>query len=196
MKYLYNLKPTVYTLAAQLAFCFCLRIGELRALKWEDYDEENSTIFIWHEIVEQSRDGKNRVAVDVSHTKTNTAEGRRLLFVSDEAKKVLRRLRELNGDKEYILNSSGKMPITTNHFNEHLRQYCAECGVRYLSSHKIRFYGATELYDAGVDPEQIRRVMGHTTLAMTEHYNRTNGKIIVDKEIWNKIFGSKKPDGD
>jgi integrase len=63
-------------------------------------------------------------------------------------------------------------------------------------AHKIRFYGATELYDAGVDPEQIRRVMGHTTLAMTEHYNRTNGKIIVDKEIWNKIFGSKKPDGD
>ena len=42
----------------------------------------------------------------------------------------------------------------------------------------------------------IRRVMGHTTLAMTEHYNRTNGKIIVDKEIWNRIFGSKKPDGD
>jgi len=50
-------------------------------------------------------------------------------------------------------------------------------------------YGATELYDAGVDPEQIRRVMGHTTLAMTEHYNRTNGKIIVNKEIWNKICG-------
>ena len=68
----------------------------------------------------------------------------------------------------------------------------------YYSSHKIRFYGATELFNAGVDPEQIRRVMGHTTLAMTEHYNRTDGNIKGDMKIWNSIFdtpgGSKKPD--
>ena len=78
---------------------------------------------------------------------------------------------------------------------EHLRQLCKTCGVKYLSSHKIRFYGATELYDAGVKPEQIRRITGHTTLAMTEHYNRTSGKIYVNKEIWNRIFGkNQKPD--
>ena len=93
---------------------FCLRIGELRALTWEDYDAENDTIFIWHEI--------------------------------------------------------------------------EEAGIRYLSSHKIRFFGATVLFNAGVDPEQIRRIMGHTNIAMTEHYNRTDGKINVDPEIWKKIF--------
>ncbi len=38
-----------------------------------------------------------------------------------------------------------------NRFNEHLRGYCKEAGVRYLSSHKIRFYGITSLYDAGVE---------------------------------------------
>ncbi len=78
--------------------------------------------------------------------------------------------------------------ITLNRFNENLKKYCEEAGIRYLSSHKIRFFGATELFNAGVDPEQIRRIMGHTNIAMTEHYNRTDGKINVDPEIWKKIF--------
>ena len=67
---------------------FCLIIGELRALTWEDYDAENDTIFIWHEIVDEAQNGKARVATDKPHTKTNTAEGRRILYVSDEAKQI------------------------------------------------------------------------------------------------------------
>lgn len=193
LKYLKNQKnQTVYTLAIQLAFCFCLRIGELRALTWNDYDEKSKTLLIWHQIVDQEKNGKMRCATDVPFTKTNTLEGRRLLFVSDEAARILSELRKINGNKKYILNSSGKMPISTNRFNGSLKSFCEKAGVRYLSSHKIRFYGATELFNAGVDPEQIRRIMGHTTLAMTEHYNRTDGNILVDKEIWDKIFGDKK----
>lgn len=72
------------------------------------------------------------------------------------------------------------MPITTNRFNAQLKKYCAEAGIPYYSSHKIRFYGATALFDAGVEPEQIRRIMGHTTIQMSEHYNRTRGMIKVD----------------
>ncbi len=183
-------KQTVYTLGVQLAFCFCLRVGELRALTWDDYNEESKTLYIWHQIVDRKKDGKNRVATDVPHTKTNTLDGRRLLHVTPEATRILSELRAINGDKKYILNSSGNYPITTQHFDERLRRFCNRAGVRYLSSHKIRFFGATQLFDAGVDPEQIRRIMGHTTLAMTEHYNRTNGEIQVDEEIWNRIFNN------
>lgn len=191
LKYLKELdKQTVYTLGVQLAFCFCLRLGELRALTWDDYNEENRTIYIWHQIVDRAKGGKNRVATDVPFTKANTHEGRRLLHVTDEAARILSKLREINGNKKYILNSAGANPITCQRFDEHLHDYCNKAGVRYFSSHKIRFFGATQLFDAGVDPEQIRRIMGHTTLAMTEHYNRTNGTIQIDKEIWNKIFNN------
>ncbi len=190
LKYLSSRKQTVYILAIRLAFCFCMRIGELRALTWEDYDKENHTIFIWHQIIETAENGKKRICKDVPHTKTNTIDGNRLLNVSDEAANIIEELRKINGDKKYILNSTckGLMPISTNRFNKNLKKFCEACGIRYLSSHKIRFYGATELFNAGVDPEQIRRIMGHTTLTMTEHYNRTDGKITIDKEIWNRIF--------
>ncbi len=188
-----NKKQSVFTLAVRLAFCFPLRIGELTALTWKDYNEKNRTIHVWHQIIYESKNGKNRVATDVEHTKGNTADGERFLHVSNEGAEILEQLRQINGKKKYILTATrGINPISLNKFNEHLKEYCSEAGVRYLSSHKIRFYGATELFNAGVDPEQIRRVMGHTTLAMTEHYNRTNGKINIDEEIWNKIFDDPK----
>lgn len=43
-------------------------------------------------------------------------------------------------------------------FYEHLRGYCKEAGVRYLSSHKIRFYGITSLYEAGVEERVIQKI--------------------------------------
>ncbi len=109
--------------------------------------------------------------------------------MTNEAAEILGELRKINGNKKYILAATKvDTPITLNRFNENLKKYCEEAGIRYLSSHKIRFFGATELFNAGVDPEQIRRIMGHTNIAMTEHYNRTDGKINVDPEIWKKIF--------
>ncbi len=180
---------TVYTLAIRLAFCFCIRIGELVALTWDDYDEKNRTIHIHHQIVHLAKNGKKRTTEDVPHTKTGTHEGNRYLYVTDEAVEILALLREINGKNKYILTGNHTdSPILANNFNLHLKHYCNEAGIRYLSSHKIRFFGATQLFNAGVDPEQIRRIMGHTTIAMTEHYNRTDGKIAVDKEVWSRIF--------
>jgi len=190
--YLNTVKPTVYSLAVQLALCFPLRISELTALTWDDYAPDEDKITVSHEIVFTAENGKRRVAHDVPHTKSNTAEGIRSIPVSDEAKIIFEKLRQFNGDKKYILNSSGngKKPIGVNNFNRHLKEFCEKCGVKYYSSHKIRFFGATELFNKGVEPEEIRRIMGHTTLQMTEHYNRTDGKSNIDMTKWNKIFSS------
>lgn len=61
-------------------------------------------------------------------------------------------------------------PLTTDTFNRRLKKYCNEIGITYLPSHKIRFTGASMLYDAGVKPINIQPLPGHSTLTMTEHY--------------------------
>ncbi len=194
MEYLYTVNPTVYSLAVQLALCFPCRIGELRAFTWNDYDISNKTIHIWHMMSNTRNNKRKRIDIDVPRTKSNRADGERYLYVNDEAADIIEKLRMINGKKKYILQAGcgSKKPITTTKFNEHLKLYCKNAGVRYLSSHKIRFYGATALFDAGVEPEQIRRIMGHTTLEMTERYNRTKGEVHVDKDIWNSVFSTKK----
>jgi len=60
--------------------------------------------------------------------------------------------------------------LTTNTFNRRLKRYCEDCDIPYLSSHKIRFTGASMLRHAGVDPINIQPLLGHSTLAMTQHY--------------------------
>ena len=67
--------------------------------------------------------------------------------------------------------------------------YCEECGVRYLSSHKIRFYGITSLYEAGVQEASIQRIAGHCSPEMTRHYNRTHKRDLVRNDVWESIFG-------
>lgn len=63
---------------------------------------------------------------------------------SRKAKKALKALKELNPNSEYILLNSYGTTIKTNKFNENLKKYCLASGIRYLSSHKMRFYSVTE----------------------------------------------------
>jgi len=190
MEYVESLEQTTYTLAIRLAFCFCMRIGELRALTWEDYDEENGLIHIWHEIV-QVKEGKTmRTDVDVPHTKSHLESGERFVPVSDEARQVLAELRKINGEKKYILNGcrNAAFSISENKFNDHLKEYCEACGIEYFSSHKIRFYGITMLYENKVPEHIIQYIAGHANVSMTQHYNRPDYTKKINLEIWNSIF--------
>ncbi len=190
-----SIPQSTYTLAIRLAFCFPMRIGELRALTWEDYDEKAHLMHVWREVIKEARDGKNRCDVLVNHTKNNRSDGERWITVSKEAAKVLEELRKINGKKKYILHGerNAEFSIPANRFNEHLRGYCKEAGVRYLSSHKIRFYGITSLYDAGVEERVIQKIAGHCSPEMTRHYNRTHKQVIVDNAVWESAFGYENP---
>ena len=190
--YLAGLAPSVYSLGIMLMFCLPIRIGELRALKWEDYDRDNRFLHLKHSIVCKADGETHRKAVDVNYMKRHSDSGKRTLDISDFAAQILDKLFEINGEKEYILQSKGKMPISTNNFNEHLRMYCEKCGIEYKSSHKIRFYACSRMYDLGYDEKTIQKNMGHSSLGMTRHYDRRQKKA-VDPKLINEAFGFEIP---
>lgn len=89
--------------------------------------------------------------------------------VSEKGLEILRKMKALNPSGETLFMHQGR-PLTTDTFNRRLKGYCAATGVPYLSSHKIRFTGASMLYDAGMKAIDIQPLLGHSTLTMTEHY--------------------------
>lgn len=190
IKYLKSIPQTRYTLACRLMACFPLRMGELRALTWADYNERDKKLYIHHEIVKERQDGKERCDVDVPFTKGAKDSGKRRIPVSNEAAQVLEELRALNGNCKYILQGQGNAAFSMpeNKINEHLRQYCKNAGVPYFSSHKFRFYGATQLYKAGVPLDTIRYYLGHSNIKTTEHYLRLTPED-ADNDIINSVFG-------
>lgn len=191
LTYIESLPQTVYTLAVRLDFCFNMRIGELRALTWDDVDLDSRTVRIHHQVVMQEVNGK-RTTIDLPYTKGGRESGIRELHLSDEAVEILLELEKINGHKHYILQSNGQLPITTKHFNNHLRAFCEECGVTYHSSHKVRYLGITKMFEAGIDEVTIQKSAGHSTIDMTRHYNRDRRACSVDKEVWNNLFSRQK----
>ncbi len=179
-----QIKPTVYTKAVELAFCLDIRIGELRALQKGDVDYEKRLIDVSHQMVDVKTDTANRHPVRSSIMKGKKKAGYRTEPLSDRAIAVIQWLNEYNPKSIWLLpNRTGNDPIYTNRFNENLKKICEKAGVKYFSSHGIRFHNISAMYDAGIPEKEIQRISGHTTANMTRHYNKPISDICSDAKI-------------
>lgn len=176
----------MYSLAIQLDFQLVIRIGELLALKWSDIKDGN--IHIQGQLLTERKMNDDltftkREHITVDHVKGNTDQGYRFQPLTDEAKRLLEKIREQNPHGEYILMKDGRQ-LNANSFNRWLKRYCEECNVPVRSSHKIRFCVASILYDNGLPLTVLQQLLGHTTTAMTLHYLR---RVTPTKDTANLI---------
>lgn len=167
--------------ARELAFRLIIRIGELKALRWEDIHEDY--IYIHQQTVERQvmNDDltfESRTMETVNRMKGNKENGKRTQYLTPEAKEILKKIKQLNPNGEYILMKDGRQ-LSTCTYNRHLRAFCENAGVEYHSSHKIRFTSASMLYD-GTNLALLSQLLGHTTTTMTLHYFRN---ILGNNEI-------------
>lgn len=164
-----------YSLAIQLSFYLFIRVGETKAIAWEDIDYQKRTVYL-HEQVLTERTLQDDLTFSKRHTvivnqmKGNTSKGFRTQYLTDEALKILEKAKHLNPTGHYVFEPNGEV-MTTDSFNRRLRKYCKEAGVPYHSSHKIRFYNASTAYD-GKNLVTISKLMGHSTVQTTMHYLR------------------------
>ena len=164
-----------YALAIRLMFQLTVRIGELKSFKWDDVNYEERTIRICKQALATRRMHDDlsfapHETIVVDHTKKNTPQGKRKLYLTNEALAILEKEKQLNPDGEYIFMPYGRI-MRTETVNDHLKKYCKECGIPYYSSHKIRFTSASALYN-GKNLTQVSKALGHSQVATTLHYFR------------------------
>lgn len=126
-------------------------------------------------------------AVLLEHTKGGEGGDRRLP-VSPRAKRYLQLARHRRPFGKLILESENGTPLRTNRFNERLKVYCQAAGIRYLSSHKIRFYAITAQTEAGMDLATIQYNSDHKSPQMTYHYMRPQGMTEDQRRHWDAAF--------
>lgn len=164
----------IYSLAIQLDFYMVCRIGELLALRWSDIQGDFIHIqsqYLYNQDMNDDLTFTERVYENVDHVKGNTQQGFRFMPLMPEAKEILKRIKALNPDGEYIFMHDNKQ-LNKDAFNRWLKKYCLLAGVNPQSSHKIRFTVASMLFDKGVPLATLQQLLGHTTTAMTLHYLR------------------------
>ena len=180
-----DIEDDVFARAFILMFCSCTRIGEIRALKWENVDFENKTMYIHREIVRRKDAGDHEIYVCVNHTKSGLKEGNRMQPLAVE---VLKAQRRFNPFGEYVFLYKDA-PLVSNTINHHLMRICERADIEYMSSHKIRFWSVTNMYANGMQQTDIQRMAGHADPATTDHYKRVSRLDDIDTDSWNEMFG-------
>ena len=98
-----------------------------------------------------------------------TAASIRLTPITDMLASAFERWREETTGEGLVFQVGGK-PILPRDDTAAWRELCARAGVRVVDLHSARHTMVTGLLEAGVDPEVIRQIVGHSTLVSTRHY--------------------------
>lgn len=180
-----------YEFAVRLACHLPLRIGEIRGMRWSDYDPKRHTLWIIRQMrdergVEVDMDAlsltKEQRRVITKDPKGNPEYSVREIPLTMEAEAVILEAHRKNPFGEFLFMEYGR-PLNGDTFNDRLRKLSNEANVPYLSSHKLRFTVACHLYNGGkgIDLKILQRILGHSNLAMTLHYVQAfDGSDIIE----------------
>ena len=145
-------------LAIKLNFLLGLRVGELVALKWSDWEDNHL-----HIIREEIRNQEKCTVDVVEHTKTHS--DRFVLLIP----KSITILKKIEKQGEYIFMRDGQR-LTSRQIAYVLEKYAERQGVHTKSTHKMRKTYASLLASSGVPLDAIRELLGHSDLQTTLGY--------------------------
>ncbi len=125
-----------------------LRRGEIAALKWADVDFANNQLYI----------------------APNKTENHRYVPISADLNKALKQVHATHGKKEYVVNvgqetSRQSKDFLTAYYLKMTADLPFDCKL-----HKLRHTFASHLVQAGVDLYRVSKLLGHSTIQMTEIY--------------------------
>lgn len=126
-----------------------MRRGEFFNLKWADCD----------------LDRKDKVVTVRGKT------GRRHVVVNDDAALAFERLKELSGDKTFVVPDHNEFPDAVRDWRTWFEVATRKAGIRDFKFHDLRHTFASRLAMKGVDIRTIQELMGHKSIVMTMRYS-------------------------
>lgn len=173
-----NIYPVKHNACLLLCMNFYLglRIGELAALGFSDFDFERNVIKIYKtetKCFSRSEDG-SRLGVMVYRVVDDlkTVYSVREIPILPEVKMIYERILKNHLNNRYdspYLGYDGTDTILVRSLDRTLRKLCQLCDVPYFHSHDIRKTFATMLHFHGVPTRVISDLLGHSEIATTEN---------------------------
>lgn len=154
-------------------FCTGLRIGEVVALKYEDFSDnyisvERSEVndYVYNEETQKFNYTGKKI---VDHVKTDA--GIRKVPYTERAKKIISLIKEASLSFDFYDNNFVFCPrskrIQSNSLDTKLSRYCKLLNLSEKSCHKIRKTYISKLIINGIDLDTVCKVSGHTDLKTT-----------------------------
>ncbi len=184
-------ESTIEALCIQLMFQLGVRIGEGVALKFSDIEYGKIAIQRMEEKVHifDGEKFKSAGVQIVEHLKKENESEYRFIALTDVAKEIIRKARELNPEGEFIFERNGER-LTARAVTYWLSKYCRDAGVTYKSPHCTRRTTASRLSTAGMPLDKIRDMLGQvdekTTLGYIYNPNTEQENLNIMNEALKK----------
>ena len=166
-----------------LAFLTGIRVGELAALKWSDFDGCSIKI----QRTETRYKNEHGGYVYGIKESPKTEAGIREVIIPPKCTWIMQKIRMKNPFGEYMFEKE-ETRIKTYSFRKRLYGICDKIGIERKSPHKIRKTYASILLDNQVSEKLITDLMGHTDIQCTNQFYGRNRKTNEKKaEVLNNI---------
>ena len=171
--------PDPRNLGIALMFVTGIRVGELAALKHEDF---NGTVFQIKRSETRRRDDETKTYIYYVDDFPKTPAGFRSVVVPSNYRWIIEMLKLVNPGSSYIFLDKNGNRMNTVKFRKRLYLICNKVGIKPRSPHKIRKTYGSILLDNGLDAKFIEGQMGHTSITCTENYYHKNRRSIDQKQ--------------
>lgn len=143
-----------------------IRIGELCALKWEDFNLFNSSLNIrktMQRIQETGAITKAKTKVTITEPKSECST--RVIplpnFISDIARRFYA------SSQAFILTGSENKFVEPRTMQNRFKKYVAESGIKKANFHSLRHTFATRCVEVGFEIKSLSEILGHANVNIT-----------------------------
>ena len=161
-------RGNVWDLGLLLGLQTGVRVGELSALRWEDWD--GRTLKIRRTEAKAEQNGKQIIVVKEI---PKTDAGMRNVILTDSGIDTLGKIKALYSGTEagdWVFRGRKKQRIRGNTFNKHLDLCLKALNLEHRTTHKLRKTYCTELKEGGADDTVVQRQLGHNNMSTTLKY--------------------------
>ncbi len=145
-----------------LALYTGVRIGELLALKWEDFDERESIIKISKTTYMLKKDNGTWEQINDS---PKTQSSVREIPIATKIKKLLLAHKK-QSNSEYIIDNIGKQ-MQIRHYQFTFEYMLKKLNIQHKGFHALRHTFATRALECGVDIKTLSELLGHSKTSIT-----------------------------
>lgn len=147
-----------------------LRIGEVCALKWKDFDLNNNVIYIHQTLQRIYLHSEEAKKTQVIITAPKTKSSVRIIPISNELREMLTKLPIdldcISGNENFILTNAKRF-MEPRALRNYYSNICHKNNIDGLHFHSLRHTFATKCIESGTDCKIVSELLGHSSVTTT-----------------------------
>ena len=158
-----------------------LRVGELLALKWTDFDLQKGHL----SVSRSCHDGKGKDGKYIRIEDTpKTSSSRRIIPLPKQLLPIIKEFKK-KSNAEYVVSCNGK-PLSVRSYQRSFDLLQRKLGITHRGFHSLRHTFATRALECGMDVKTLSEILGHKSPTVT--LNRYVHSLMEHKkEMMNKL---------